>query len=127
MDALTSERIQRPAEVNHQNICFDRYKSLLRLVTTPNSVQTLKLAYRQVTLINWPNVHPSLRWLARQCTAHANFFADIFPGPESLCAHECKPDVAWSIPLLLRLSFHAMVLEGLAIAFQSGARGAEGD
>ena len=35
--------------------------------------------------------------------------------------------LAWSIPLLLRSSFHAMVLEGLAIAFQSGARGAEGD
>lgn len=44
MNALTSERIQLLAEVNYQNICFDRYMSLLRLVTTPNSVQTLKLA-----------------------------------------------------------------------------------
>jgi hypothetical protein len=82
MNVLTSERIQRPAEANHQNICFDCFKSLLRLVTTPNSVQALKLADRQVTLINWPNVHLSLRWLARQCTAQANFFAEIFPGPE---------------------------------------------
>lgn len=82
MDALTSERIQRPAEVNHQNICFDRYKSLLRLVTTPNSVQTLKLACCQVTLINWLNAHPSLRWLDRQCTTQANFFAKFFPDSE---------------------------------------------
>lgn len=103
-------------------------------MTTPNSVQALKLADRQVTLINWPNVHLSLRWLARQCTAQANFLPKFSLALNRSVVMNVRlmwlgrfQLLAWSIPLLLRSSFHAMVLEGLAIAFQSGARGAEGD